>query len=227
MFPKISESILKNIHLFQKLSPDELSSLTKIIRSRHYAKHQVILREEDTPYYMYIVFSGRVKAVTFGEDGHEHIMAFHKRGGYFGEMSLLDGKTSPATIVALDESHIGLISKENFEEVMLKNQEIYRQVIVMLCSRLRESWHMLKVLRHTSAEQRVRGVLEHFGYLHGVTDVRGTIIPLKLTHKSIAEYASVSRETVTRLMKRLVQANEITFLDNRQIILNSVFLKNN
>lgn len=218
--------VLPNIPLFQNLTPSELSEMESIIVTRRYVKQQIILREEDTPFFMYIVFSGRVKVVSIGGDGTEHILAFHKKGGYFGEMALLDQKTSPATVIALEDSRIGLISKNDFQKTLLNNDKMYPHVIEMLCTRLREAWLMLKVLRYTSSEQRVRGVLANFASLYGISEQRGTIICIKLTHDNIAAYAAVSRETVTRLLKRLYEANEIAFLDNKQIIITPSFQKN-
>lgn len=217
---------LDNIPLFQHLTPSELTEMESIIVTKRYARHKVILREEDTPFFMYIVFSGRVKVVSIGGDGTEHILAFHKKGGYFGEMALLDQKTSPATVIALEDSRIGLINKKDFQKILLDNDKMYPHVIEMLCSRLREAWLMLKVLRYSSSEQRVRGVLANFASLYGISEKRGTIIAMKLTHNNIAAYAAVSRETVTRLLKRLHEAGEITFLDNKQIIIAPSFQTN-
>jgi len=49
------------------------------------------------------------------------------------------------------------------------------------------------------------------------------IIPLKLTHKEIAEFAALTRETVSRLLSRMSEAGEIEILDNKNILLRSSF----
>jgi len=215
---------LKNTFL-AGISDKELSEIEKIIAKKRFTKDSIILSEEDTSNYMYIIYSGRVKAVQFSEDGKEQILAIHRKGESFGEMSLLDGKTSPATVVAMEDATIGLISKDNFEKHFMTNIKIMKQMIGILCLRLREAWFRLKVLSFADAEQRVRAVLKLLSEQSGIKDMRGTIIPLRLTHKDIAGYASVSRETVTRFFDKFLKDGEIEVLKNKNILIKPTFLE--
>ena len=208
-----------NAPIFTSFAEKEKPSSKKIVVEKRFLKNQVILYEEDTPKYMYIVYSGRVKVVQISEDGKEHILAIHKGGDFFGEMALLDGKTYPATVIAMEESEIGLIAKDNFDKYLLKNEKMMQEIISMLCSRLRDAWLMLKVLSFADAEKRVRAVLKHISTQYGVKDKRGIIIALKLTHKDIADYASVSRETVTRFLDKFAKYGEIEYIRSKKYIL--------
>nr|HOP40571.1 Crp/Fnr family transcriptional regulator [Geobacteraceae bacterium] len=148
---------------------------------------------------------------------------FHRQGDSFGEMALLDGKTAPASVIAMEDSEIGLLAQNDFEHFLLNNTKVARHIITILCERLRDSWGMLKVMSLADAEQRVRAALRQISSLYGVPDQRGTIIALKLTHKDIAEHASVARETVSRLLKRFARNNEIEILDGKYILLKPDF----
>ena len=106
-----------------------------------------------------------------------------------------------------------------------KNEKILFNLLTSLCTRLRESWMMLKIMSFADAEERVRAVLKNMSRLYGVKDQRGVLVSLKLTHKDIANYASVSRETVTRLMNRFSREGEIEILDKRYILIKPTFLK--
>lgn len=215
--------ILKNIPFFGDLTTNELDEIEHIIVIKRFTKGQVVLLEEETAEYMYIIFSGKVRVVQTSEDGKERILAIHKKGDYFGEMSFFDKKTSPATVVAMEEAEIALLSKVYFERFVLKNEKMAYQFISMLCMRLRESWMMLKIMSFSDAEERVRAVLKNIGKLYGVPDKRGIIVALQLTHKDIANYASVSRETVSRLLSRFTKQGEIEILDNKYILIKSSF----
>jgi CRP/FNR family transcriptional regulator len=212
-----------NVPIFTSFSAKEKPLLKRIVVERRFAKNQTILYEEDTPKYMYIVYSGKVKVVQMSQDGKEHILAIHKSGDFFGEMALLDGKTSPATVIAMEDSEIGLITKNNFEKYLLKDEKMLKELISMLCLRLRDAWLMLKVLSFADAEKRVRAVLKHISSQHGLKDDRGIIIAMKLTHKDIADYASVSRETVTRFMDKFAKDGEIELLENKRLLLKTPF----
>lgn len=215
---------LKNLPFFSKFSERELPDLEKFITKRRFSKNEMILLEEETSNYMYVVYSGKVKVVQISADGKEHILAIHKEGDFFGEMALLDGKTSPANVIAMEDSYIGLIHKSTFE-VLLRNNKVLTEIISLLCSRLRESWLMLKVLSFADAEHKIRMTLKLLSEQYGKKDPRGIIINLKLTHKDIADYASLSRETVTRLLDRLLKAEEIEILENKNILLKASFFE--
>jgi len=181
--------------------------------------------EEDTANYMYIIFSGKVKVIQLSTDGREKILTYHKKGEFFGEMALIDGKTSPATIMAVEDTDIGLITKADFETYILKSEKVLRELTSMLCIRLRESWLMIRVLSFADAEQRVRATLKLLSTQYGVNDSQGTIITLKLTHRDIASYSSVSRETATRLLDRFSKDGEIEILDSKNIRIRPSFLE--
>ena len=199
--------------------------MERIVTVKHFFRNEIILLEEDTLNYMYIVYSGRVKVVQTTAEGKEQILAIHRAGDFFGEMALLDGKTSPATLTAMEDTRIGLISRTDFEISLLGNEKILKSLSFLLCARLREAWLRLKVLGFADAEHRVRAVLKSLSVHSGVTDPAGTLITLKLTHEEIANYASVSRETVTRLLGRFLRQGEIRLLENKHILLRSSFLE--
>lgn len=218
-------NIIKTIPLFTTLSQEEISQLEQIIIKKHFKKNEIIVLEEDTLKYMYIVYSGKVKVEQISEEGKEHILAIHKKGEFFGEMSMLDGKTSPATVVAMEDAEIGMITKNDFERHLLKNDKVKKEIMSLLCQRLREAWLRLKVIRFADAEQRVMAVLKLISAQYGVKDMRGTIITLRLTHEDIANYASLSRETVTRIIDRFLREGAIESLERKYILLKPPFFK--
>jgi CRP/FNR family transcriptional regulator len=218
-------STLERISFFSCYSDEELSKVEQIIIYKSFKKNAVILLEDETKNFMYIVFSGKVKVMQTGLEGKEQIVALHRKGDFFGEMALLDGKTQPATVMAMEDTTVGLIEKTDFEGFFLRNDNVLKQIISLLCKRLRESWLMMRVLSFADAEHRLRALLTHIAFLYGVRDLRGVIIPLKLTHQEIADYTALARETVSRMLSRLCQAGEIEILDNKNIVLKPSFVK--
>ncbi len=214
---------LENIPIFSCLLPDEKARLHQIITEKHYKRNSIILIEDDSKNFMYVIFSGKIKVVRITPDGKEQILVIRKRGDFFGEMTLLDGKSQPATIVAMEDATVGLISKIDFERYFMKDATVLKQIISLLCERLRESWAMLRLLSLPDAESRVRAILAHISSIYGITDLRGVMIPFKITHKEIADFAALTRETVSRLLARLSQSGEIEINGKRNIILKPSF----
>jgi CRP/FNR family transcriptional regulator len=200
-----TRTLLQNIPFLAILNDNELSDLERLVVMKHFSKNDVILLEDNTPNYMYIVYTGRVKVIQTSLEGKDHILAIHKQGDFFGEMSLLDGQTAPASVVAMESTDVGLLSKKDFQSHLMNKEKVVKEFNAMLCSRLREAWLKIKVLSFADAGQKLRTVLHLLGTQKGIRDMRGTIIPLRLTHQDIADYAAVSRETVTRLMDKLAK----------------------
>jgi len=217
------DRIIKNIPLFAELSEEDFERIERIIIKKNFSRDQIVLFEEDTSSYMYIVYSGKVRVVKQSKEGREQIITIHKKCDFFGEMALLDGRTAPATVIAHEDAVIGLISRNDFEQHLLNHEEIRKKFIDLLCAQLRDSWAMIKILSFDNAEQRIMGVLERMHELYGVVDDRGGIINVKLTHQQIANYASVTRETVTRVLNRLEKDGVIEILDGKTVLLTKLF----
>ncbi|UFS69150.1 Crp/Fnr family transcriptional regulator [Geomonas sp. RF6] len=218
-----TRSVICNIPFFSTLAPEEMEQVELLFRKKQYAKEEIVLYEEDTSSYMYLIYSGKVRVVKMNDEGKEQIITIHKRNDFFGEMSLLDGKTSPATIIAHEEAIIGLLHKRDFDEHLMKNEGIRKKVIELLCSRLRDSWEMIKILSFNTenAQDRVVSLLKRLKELYGIRDDRGVIIDVKMTHQQMASYASVTRETMTRVLKTLEKSGAISIMENKAIRINS------
>ena len=78
----------------------------------------------------------------FGEvedkDGREVILAILNAGEFFGEMSLIAGGTSPATVTTVVPSLILTVTHESFIE-LIENHSINRGMLKMLCARCRDT----------------------------------------------------------------------------------------
>ncbi len=103
-------SILKRIPPVLQSASGWLGNLQPIFQEREYKKNQVIFIEEETGKYMYIVKYGEVKVLQTTPDGRRSILAIHGPGDTFGELSLLDNQTTPATVVAMEDCKIISIS---------------------------------------------------------------------------------------------------------------------
>ena len=85
---------------------------------------------------MYIILGGKVKVVQTTEDGREILLAIHQSGDFFGEMSFIDGKTSPATVLATENSVAAIVSRKDFYSVLETQKKVLNNLLLILCSRL-------------------------------------------------------------------------------------------
>jgi CRP/FNR family transcriptional regulator, cyclic AMP receptor protein len=211
--------LIRRIPLFSTLTDEEFIPLQDIFVLRAYNKNQVIFLEEETGNYMYLVLSGKVKVSKAGSGGKETILAIHRAGDFFGEMSLLDGKTSPATVSAMEDSKIISVSGIDFHKHLMHNERVLLQIINVLCGRLRQVWQT-QSLSSSTADAKIRMGLYQLAKRHGIQDAHGTIIDLKITHQELSEMVGTSRETVTRVLTRLREEGIIEVEQRRITLLN-------
>jgi CRP/FNR family transcriptional regulator, cyclic AMP receptor protein len=214
----MKSDFIRRVPLFATLSDTEFKTLEHIFLIRSYRKHQVIFLEEETGTYMYIVLAGKLKVTKSTAGGKENILAIHRPGDFFGDMALLDGKTSPATVSAMEDCRIAYVSKADFNSLLMTNEKVVLQMVQVLCGRLRQVWGQIQSLSYSSAEARIKGGILELARKHGVPDARGIIIDLKITHQEVAEMVGTSRETVTRTLARL-RDERILLFEGRRIIL--------
>ncbi|MBN1571176.1 MAG: Crp/Fnr family transcriptional regulator [Acidobacteria bacterium] len=212
--------LIRKVPLFSTLTDEEFSQLAHIFVARAYRKGQIIFLEEETGNYMYLVLSGKVKVSKSGAGGKETILAIHRAGDFFGEMSLLDGKTAPATVSAMEDSKIISLSGADFHKYLLHNEKVMLQIIHVLCARLRQVWQT-QSLSSSTADARIRMGIYQLAKRHGIRDAHGTIIDLKITHQELAEMVGTSRETVTRVLAHLREQGIIEINQRRMTLIDS------
>ncbi len=141
-----------------------------------------------------------------------------------GDISI-DGKTSPATVLATEDSLIAIISKKDFYSLLFNQSKVLEQLLQILCSRLRESWKRIQILNFKDASQRIKMLFLLLSYENAIKTSEGTVLNIPLTHQSIADMAGLTRETVTRIIDKLQKDEEIAVLKNKYIRLNSKFMQ--
>jgi CRP/FNR family transcriptional regulator, cyclic AMP receptor protein len=210
---------LKNNSLFFSLSAEELSDIRRKIIIKKIAKNEIILREEQTSEFMYIILDGAAKVVQTTDAGKEIIMTMHKSGDFFGELSLIDGKTAPAAVRATRDSLIAIISKREFFSLLLSQNKVLENLLRILCDRIRESMKKIQILNFNNAAQRIKMLFMMLSESHGEQVKEGTVLKIKLIHQDIADMTGLTRETVTRILDKWRKSGEIQILKNKYILL--------
>jgi CRP-like cAMP-binding protein len=192
---------IKNIPLFKQLKDSQLRELAARCKSARFKKGDVIFYKTDLSTDLYIVNSGKLKAVLSDEEGDEMVIAQFAKGDFFGELSLLDGKGRSATIVADKDTELSILQKDVFLDVLYKNPRMSVELMATLVERLRKADEMIESLAFLEVSERlINALLENA--VEG-TGVSGFIKAGKLTHKELAARIGSSREAVSKCLKVL------------------------
>jgi CRP-like cAMP-binding protein len=214
---------LRKVPLFEDLADDELGEVAAFFRERKYAKNNVVFLENETGDYMYMVREGRVKVVLQLPSGKETILAFHDAGEFFGEMSLIDGGTTPATVMTVEPSVIYSVSRRDFRN-LLQFPAVNEAMMRILCLRCRDAWAQVELLTLQHADARIRAVLLRLSQQRGERTEQGVAIP-RLAHRELADMAGITRESASRALSKLqkdglleVAGDRLRLADPEQLI---------
>lgn len=222
---KHKNEFLKKTQLFSSLADVDIDNIINKLVVKQFRKNETILYEADTNKYMYLILSGKVKVVRTTEDGKEIILAMHQSGNFFGEMSLIDGKTSPASVMATTDSLIAIISQSDFYAILFSQNNVVENLLKILCTRLRQAWDTIQLLNFNNASHRTKMLLLMLCDEYGKKTTEGIVLNIKLTHQDISDMTGLTRETVTRVLDKLQKSKEIRILDNKSIRLSPDFLR--
>ncbi len=222
---KHKNEFLKKTQLFSSLADNDIDNIISKLVVKQFRKNETILYEADTNKYMYLILSGKVKVVRTTEDGKEIILAMHQSGNFFGEMSLIDGKTTPASVMATTDSLIAIISQSDFFNILFSQNKVVENLLKILCTRFRHSWDTIQLLNFNNAAHRTKMLFLMLSDEYGEKTPEGITLNIKLTHQDISDMTGLTRETVTRVLDKLQKSNEIQILDNKSIRINPDFLR--
>ena len=123
---------LKTTELFKETSEDILVEIAYILKDIQYKTGDVIFRKNDNGTCMFVIYSGSVKV----HDG-DLVLAQLATRDFFGELALLDAEPRSATVTALEDSTLLRIDQNAFYEIMADRTEVTREIMKILCKRLR------------------------------------------------------------------------------------------
>ncbi len=204
-------SFLGTVPLLSGLDPEELQRFAELTRERSYPKGSVILFEDDPGDALFIVRQGRVKVVLIGEDGREVILGILGVGEHFGELSLIDGQPRSAHVIAMEESQLYVLRREDFRRRVSESPTVAWALLVEMSRRLRRADDQIGSLVLLDVDGRIARLL-----LDAADEGGSPTIHKRLTHQTIAHMIGASRETVSRAMREF-QDRGLIAVERRQI----------
>jgi CRP/FNR family cyclic AMP-dependent transcriptional regulator len=191
-------SALRSVPLFAQLRDSDLSFLTGLLRAKEFAKNRVILFAHDSSDAFYVVLSGQVKVMMIAEDGREVVLALVGQGDFFGETALLDDEPFAASVIAVEDSKLLVLHRDDFRRCIKEMPEMAFGLLRALCCRLREADHKIGGLMLLDVTGRIAHLILE---LAARTD--GSQLLDVPTHQVIAQMVGSSRETVSRTITSL------------------------
>lgn len=211
--------LLRRVSLFEGLEESELKALAETTSSRTYPRDNVIILAEDQGDSMFIIQRGRVKVSIVSEDGREVILSSLGAGDFFGDMSLLDSKPRSANVTASEETDLLMLRRADFIRLLQTVPQIAIKLLAVLAGRLRKTDRKIEGLALSDVTGRITQTLLQLGEDQGTYTKEGVLIRNRPTHQELANMSGTTRETVSRILKRLENQGYITYRGRDLIIL--------
>lgn len=203
-------SILGANRFFAGFERDALEKIAAVCRQRHLAARDILFLKGDPGDGLYAIRRGLIRIGTVDDLGQQMTMNVLGGGDVFGEITLLDGQSRTADAVAMEDTDMFFLPRQDFLSLLNREPPMALQLIDLLCARLRD----------------VIGRLEETTFLPSVIRLARRILVLAAdygtdVHASQEELASltgVTRETVNRHLQSWKRTGIISLGRGRVLI---------
>ncbi len=102
-------------------------------------KNDVLLKEGEISEAAYLILSGKVEVRKGLHGGNPRLLATLDKGSVIGELSLFDSTPHTATVIAVEETEVSAMSKEEFKRMVNKMDPVMKGIVGMMADRLRQA----------------------------------------------------------------------------------------
>jgi CRP-like cAMP-binding protein len=210
--------LLQSVSIFWDLNENDLGHIADKMVAKHFENGNYIFLEDSEGEQCFFVLEGSVKVTRLSKDGREVILAMLNEGDFFGEMSLLDGESRSANVIALEKTKVLTLDRNDFIAVVNDYPQIAVQLLKELARRLRKSDRQIASLSLSDAEKRIALCIIRFADEQGVIQNGKVSIPKTPIQQDIANMAGTSRETVSRALG-LLEKEDLIERNGRELII--------
>jgi CRP-like cAMP-binding protein len=150
MTDTVTPETLKTLPIFSQLSKKSLEALVGYVHIETFASDELIFAEQQQGDRFYVILDGAVKVSRHISGVGEEPIAVHRRGAYFGELSVLDDSPRSTDARATEATSTLSLRKADLEELMFQDSAFAQEMLWVftrhLAVRLRETNEKLRAL---------------------------------------------------------------------------------
>lgn len=198
-------AVLKNIPSFSHLSEQALEALASCAKIKAFPKHAIIIHEGDETSPLHILLAGKARVFLSDEDGKEVTLGIQEPGTFFGELALLDDQPRSASVITLEKTTCGIISKNEFKAWLADHPDAALSLLQNLVEKIRHLTESVKRLALSDVYGRLIKVLQDMA----IEKDGLYLIPERPTQQDLASMIGASREMVSKIIKELTKGDYI------------------
>lgn len=197
-------------NFWKDLSAEHQEKLRNESKSLLFKRGEVIYSEGQTPQGIFLLETGLVGLVLLGAtSGKEHLMRFFTQGQYFGHRTFFSRGEYHGRTICLEPTRVNFVPKKTVDEILLYQPDLYRGVVEMLASELKQAELQRVNILENQILPRVANALVYLKELHPNH---------KWTRQEIANFCASTASTVIKAMSELEQM-ELISQESRDIVI--------
>ncbi len=204
--------LIRSCPYFTGLDECTLESIRSLMVKRTVEKQEVLWIEKNPAQTVYFVASGLVRLFKVSIEGKEQIIRLVRPGECFGHNGMLNGGRNPETAQAMVQSNLYGLSKDNFDTLLLNNNQFALNTIKSLAI---EIHHYISLIEDLSL-RRVSGRLARM-----LLEYRSDVLfdhSLIRTRGDMAAMTGSVREVIGKSLRALEEKGVIRS-DSRGIVI--------
>ena len=195
--------ILATNPLLSGLPVDVVEELMAVSVGKQFADGECVYAQGQEGDGLFGVVQGRIRLSNSSREGKELLVMLVEPGDWIGEVSLLDGLPRSLDAYAMGECAALFLPRARFDALLKAKPELYQYFIPMLCRKLRLALSYVEGVALFPLPARLAQRLLELVAFYGVSDDKpGTLIDVHLPQEDIAKMLGVSRQAISRELKR-------------------------
>ena len=128
-----ASDIRKGMHaLLRGLTPQHIEQLAQASVGQKFAAGHALMNEGDRPSGLMFLLQGSVEIFKHGPDGQRQSLAKIDAPTLLGEMSLITDRPASATVVAVAECELQLLTKAQFQRLIASDSIAAYKLVVII-----------------------------------------------------------------------------------------------
>lgn len=205
---------LKKIPFLSDLSDEALIALAEKAKPAKFPKQATIIMEGDETSSLYIMLSGKVRVFSSDDKSKEIMLLIQEPGSYFGELSLLTDEPRSASVVTLETTTCGVISKSDFINWLKVHPDVAIMLLGVLSKKIHQLTDKVRSMALSNVYERTVKALQAMAVVEG----NASVIHNRPTQQDLASMVGASREMVNKIMHELTKGGYIEVQEKALII---------
>lgn len=151
----IRPELLLDIKLFELLDDDDRSALANVVDLAVLKQGDILFEKGDPGESLFIVRSGQIELYIRSITGERIVLTVAENGDLFGELSMTDGDARTATAVALEDSELIIMTRDDLLLFFQKKPDAALDIIAALGGIVRKADDLLRTRTSRNVNEEV------------------------------------------------------------------------